>query len=252
MPYTTLATSDTPALVIYLLDVSSSMGQPLGSATRMAVVLQALNSALRQMVYRSTKGSLVAPRYRLAIYAYSDQVYDVLGGVRTIDEVARWGSPDLKPLRTTETAKAFLQAERLLLREIPHMLDCPAPLVCHMTDGEYTGADPESAARDLMTLSIPDGNVLVENIFIADGLLDSDVTDPYAWPGINAATGLRNPYANRLRAMSSRLPPSYRSVLNESGYSFEDDALMMLPAETAELVGLGFQMSAATPTRAFR
>jgi hypothetical protein len=252
VPYSTLATSATPALIVYLLDVSSSMGQNLAGKTRIEAVAQALSAALQQMIFRSTKGALVAPRYRIAMYAYSDKVYDVLGGVRTIDEVARWGVPDLKPLRTTETAQGFAQAERLLLAEIPHMLNCPAPLVCHMTDGEYTGVDPEPIVRDIKSLSVPDGGVLVENIFISDGLLGEPVGDSRTWAGVEAATPLANGYGNKLRVMSSPLPASYRAVLNENDYALSESAVMMLPGETLELVSLGFQMSAATPTRRIR
>src|SRR5437588_10606535 len=98
MPYTTLATSTTPALVIYLLDVSASMSQPLGNKRRIEVVLDALTSALRQMVFRSTKGGRLAPRYRIAMYAYSDHVYDLLDGIKTIGQVAHLGLPEPTPL----------------------------------------------------------------------------------------------------------------------------------------------------------
>ena len=56
------------------------------------------------------------------------------------------------------------EAERLLKAEIGNLQDSPAPLVCHMTDGEYnSGGDPEPIARSIMQMSVPDGNVLVEN-----------------------------------------------------------------------------------------
>src|SRR5439155_22762420 len=165
MPYSVLATSRTPALVIYVLDVSASMTQPLGGKRRIDVVMDALTVAIRQMVFRSTKGGRLSPRYRIAMLAYSDHVYDLLDGVRTVEEVAHLGVPDLSPMRTTDTAKAFAQAEKILQSELFNMIGGPAPLVCHMTDGEYTGDDPEPIVQRIMGLSVPDGNVLVENIF---------------------------------------------------------------------------------------
>ena len=114
MPYKTLATSRTPALIIYLLDVSASMSQPFGDRRRIDVVTDALQAALRQMVFRCTKGSRISPRYRIALFAYSDHVYDLLDGIKPVNQVARLGVPQLSPMRTTETAKAFAQAEGLL------------------------------------------------------------------------------------------------------------------------------------------
>jgi len=247
MSYDTLATSKSPALIIYLLDVSGSMGDKLGTKTRLEIVTESLTAMLRQMVFRSTKGGRVAPRYRIAMYAYSDHVYDLLGGVRPVDQVAQLGVPELTPMRSTDTALAFSQAEKLLQQELPNLAHCPAPLVCHMTDGEFTGSDPEPIVRRIMAMRVPDGNVLVENIFISDQLLAEPVSDVHKWGGVTPKTRLTNKYAQKLRNISSPLPQSYRATMLESGYSLAEDALMMIPGMTPALVELGFVMSAATP-----
>ena len=249
MPYEVLATAKTPSLVIYLLDVSASMTQPLGERRRIDVVTDALTAALRQMVFRSTKGGRLSPRYRIAMLAYSDHVYDLLDGIKTIAEVAHMGVPELSPLRTTDSAKAFVQAERMLEAELPNLQYGPAPLVCHMTDGEYTAADPEPVARRIMELSVNDGNILVENIFISDKVLAEPVRDPNKWPGIQPDATLASDYANKLRSMSSPIPESYRQMMQENNYSLTPGALMLLPGISPELVAMGFQMSAATPVR---
>jgi hypothetical protein len=246
MPYTTLATAQTPALIVYLLDVSASMNQPLGTKRRVDVVMEALGAVLRQMVFRSTKGSRIAPRYRVAMLAYSDQVFDLLDGVKPVDVVAQRGVPQLPTMRTTDTARAFAQVAALLQAELPGMQHCPAPLVCHMTDGEYTGADPEPLARQITALQVADGNVLLENIFISDKVV-APITDALGWPGITPATPLQSPYAEKLRAISSPLPAGYRDMLLESGYGLAADALMLLPGGSSSLVELGFAMSGATP-----
>jgi hypothetical protein len=244
-----MATSRTPALIIYLLDVSGSMANPLGNKRRIDVVMDALAVALRQMVFRSTKGGRISPRYHIAMFAYSDQVYDVIGGVKGVDQVAHLGVPDLSPMTSTATANAFAQAELLLQSALPSLAESPAPLVCHMTDGEYTGADPEPIARRIMSMGVPDGPVLVENIFISDAVLPQPVHDPYQWPGISAETRLANGYAGKLQAMSSPIPESYRTTMLENNYHIAPGALMLLPGMTPELVAMGFQMSAATPVR---
>jgi hypothetical protein len=247
MPYEVLATSKTPALIIYLLDVSGSMSEKMGNKRRIDVVMDALGVMLREMVFRSTKGSRVSPRYRIAMYAYSDHVYDLLNGVRTIDYVAQLGVPELKPMRGTDTARAFLQAEKLLQQELPNMRHCPAPLICHMTDGEYTGADPEPIVRRIMSMAVPDGNVLVENIFISDNLLEEEITDPHRWKGVLPTTKLRNKYAEKLRNMSSPIPESYRIMMREAGYDIAENAVMMIPGMTPGLIEMGFVMSMSTP-----
>lgn len=247
MPYEILATSKTPALIIYLLDVSGSMSEKLGNKRRIDVVMEALGAMLRRMVHRSTKGGRISPRYRIAMYAYSDHVYDLLGGVKSVDQVAQLGVPELSTMRSTDTARAFAQAEKLLQQELPRLAHCPAPLVCHMTDGEYTGADPEPVVRRIMAMRVPDGNVLVENIFISDNILKESITDPKRWGGVRPGTKLQTDYARKLRAISSPLPASYRAVMREEGYELADDALMMIPGMTPELVQMGFVMSMSTP-----
>jgi len=247
MSYDILATSQTPALVIYVLDVSGSMSYRLNGKPRIEVVMDALSATLQQMVFRCTKGGQISPRYRLAIYAYSDRVYDILGGIMTIDQVANLGVPDLSTMNATATDLAFMEVEKLLVKELPNLNNCPAPLVCHMTDGEYSRGNPEPIARRIMQMRNSDGNVLIENIFISDNLLDQPITDPSSWNGVTSGTILRNNYANTLRSISSPLPESYRIMMLESGYNLSPDAVMMLPGINSELVEMGFVMSMSTP-----
>lgn len=249
MDYLTMATQKTPALIIYLLDISGSMGRMMGNKRRIEVVMDALGVALKQMVFRSTKGGRMSPRYRIAMLAYSDHVYDLLDGIKSIEQVARLGVPDLSPQRSTETAQAFLEAERILLEELPGLESCPAPLICHMTDGEFTGNDPKPIVKRIMQMSVPDGNVLVENIFISDNIMKAAVEDLANWEGITPATPLSSKYADKLRNLSSPVPDSYRTVMLEFGYNLGHNAHMLFPGNSAELVSLGFQMSAATPVR---
>lgn len=248
--YTVQATQSTPALIIYLIDVSASMGMDMNNVRRIDVVKKALVSAIKQMVYRSTKGSRIAARYRIAILTYSDEVGDLLGGIKAIDQIARTATlPELTPMRFTNTALAFQRAEELLREELPLMQKCPAPLICHMTDGVHTGDDPEPVARRIMEMSVPDGNVLIENIFINNHFLDEPIQDPRNWKGVLPDMSLKDDYAHKLRNMSSALPESYRNMMTEFSYTLQSGAVMMLPGSSPEMVSLGFQMSAATPIR---
>ncbi|MCD1257396.1 protein kinase [Paenibacillus athensensis] len=249
-PYTTQATQSNPALIVYLLDASGSMGILQGNKRRIDIVRDALHSALRQMVFRSTKGSRISSRYRIALLAYSDEVYDLSGGVKKIDQLMNTGElPVLETYRFTDTAKAFLYAEKLLKAELPNMQDCPAPLVCHMTDGVYTGEDPQPIVERIRAMTVKDGSVLVENIFISDEVLEQAVTQPKRWPGVGMHTPMLDEYGSKLRRMSSPIPESYREMMLEANYRLEPGSLMMFPGTHPELVSLGFQMSAATPIR---
>ncbi|MBX3069794.1 MAG: VWA domain-containing protein [Thermomicrobiales bacterium] len=247
MPYESLASSSSPALIIYVLDTSASMQRPLGNATRIDVVLEAFRLTRRQMVFRSTRGERIAPRYRLALFAYNDAVYDMLDGVRPIDEVARKGIPSLSPAGGTATERAFKAVERLLQQELRDYGDGPAPLVFHMTDGAYTGEDPVEVVNRIRAMETNDGPPLVENLFIAPRVLKEPIEDVHQWPGITQATEFASEEAAILRSISSPLPASYRQVLSHAGYRLADDALMMLPGEKSSLVELGMAMSAATP-----
>jgi uncharacterized protein YegL len=248
MSYTVPATSKTPALIIYLLDVSGSMGEELGGKTKIEVISDALHQVAVRMVQRSTKGTTVAPRYNIAMYAYSSQVTDLLGGIKTVAELAQMGVPRLQPMDATDTAAAFREAESLMKAQIGNLQDSPAPLICHMTDGEYnTGGDPEPIARRIMDMEVPDGKVLIENIFVTDKALPQAITDPKGWDGITDESPLASPYAETLRRMSSPVPPTYASVMAEMGYRLSPGARMLFPGNTPEIVELGFAMSGATP-----
>lgn len=240
------ATGTTPALAIFLLDVSASMAVPLGDKTRIEVVNDALKTILMRMVALSTKGKLISPRYHIALYAYTDQVYDLLGGIQSIDQVARRGRPTLEPQMYTDTAKGFEKVEKLLKEQLANYSHCPAPVVCHLTDGEYTEDDPEPVVRRIMEMRVPDGPVLVENIFMSDTVVAEAIGDPRSWTGISNDTPLGSEYAIKLRNMSSPLPETYRVIMREWGYPIDPGTVMLLPGNSQELVSMGFTMSTIT------
>ncbi len=249
MPYNTVATAATPALVIYLLDCSGSMGEQFEGARKIEHLNEALHGVLRRMVQRSTKGNVVSPRYNLALIPYSDRPRDVVGGVKTIKEVWDLGRPNFSPTTTTDTAEAFRFALGLLQKELPNLKGHPAPMVCHLTDGAYTGDDPEPIAQQIMQLSNDDGKVLVENIFIAPDLTRQPITDASTWAGFTDVAELNNPYAAKLFNMSSELPAGYAEVVQADGYALKAGCRMLIPGISKELVELAFAMSGATPTR---
>jgi uncharacterized protein YegL len=246
--YAAVATGRTPALLIYLIDISGSMGEKFEASTRIDYVNRALQSLLQRMVQRSTRGEIISPRYRLAMAAYSDSVIDMLGGILDITEVAAKGNPVLSPTNTTETSVAFEWARDILRAELPQMRGKPAPMVCHLTDGQFTGADPEPIVREIMQMSNDDGHVLIENIFVGPNLTASQIADVERWPGITQVAELQNTYAKKLYAMSSSLPASYAEVIAREGYGLQTGCRMLIPGSDSNLIELAFTMSGATPT----
>ena len=251
MAYESKATSLTPQLIILLLDVSGSMGLPFGSSTRIAAVTRAVRGMQQQMLNTSTKDVGVSDRYHIALFTYSTKSIDVLKGVKTLNEFVKLGTPVLATVEKTDTALAFQHVEKFLTGLLPtyelnRQYARPAPLVCHITDGEYTAADPEPVARRIMQMSVKDGPVLVENIFITDDVLVEPIGNLKEWPGVTAATRLKTPYAEKLRAMSSPLPLNYLSNMREHGYRLDPGAVMLFPGHTPELLRLGMQVTIAT------
>jgi hypothetical protein len=134
-----------------------------------------------------------------------------------------------------------------LSAQLPLLENAPAPLVCHLTDGESTGADPADIAIDIMKMRNRDGNVLVENIFVGTGLARNSI-DFQNWRGFMSESEIGGEYHFRqLYRMSSALPRPYASILNEYGYQLQPGSRMLIPAESRDLVELGFAVSEATP-----
>jgi uncharacterized protein YegL len=245
--YGLIATSRAPALVIYLIDVSKSMGEELDGMPKIEHVNQAIAEVLTSMVERSTKGEYISPRYRLGLIAYSDSTIDLIGGIKTIDEVAKKGKPTFFTSTTTNTHAAFTYALELLKQEMPKMPDAPAPMVCHLTDGRYTGHDPEPVVRQILQMGNADGKVLVENIYLGPNLTDKPILNIKSWPGIMSASELSGQYAQKLFNMSSVLPESYANVIQEMGYGMQPGSRMIIPGTNQDLIELAFVMSGATP-----
>jgi uncharacterized protein YegL len=243
--YTIPANTRTPMLIIYLLDISKSMDDKLGNRSRIEIVRGTLEEVVLEMVARSMRGSTVQRRYRIAMFAYADSVYDMLEGVWPIDELAEKGVPKFTPGGGTNTAAAFVAAESLLIEELQRIQGCPAPLVCHMTDGEFGGRSALPAANRIREMRTDDGPVLIENIFLSDRVLKKPVEDVHSWQGVREED-IEHEYARTLLRMSSSLPESYLAELRKHGYSLPAGAPMMFPGENEDLIRLAFTVSAAT------
>lgn len=250
--YSALATSDHPALIVYLLDISGSMGQSMQKTgkTRIQAVSDAFYLTVQEMVGRSAKQNVIRPRYEIAVYAYSDDVYDIYGGIRKIDYVADKGIPKLNLQNRTNMALGFEFVRDLLVKEIDswngeERSARPAPLVVHMTDAEITErlGDPMPFVEEIKSLGVGDGNVLIENIFITDHI-KVPTSDVKLFNGYKHDDVVDNPFGEKLLTMSSEVPESYRVLINKTqGMVLAPKTAMMFPGKTPDFVQVAFTLS---------
>jgi hypothetical protein len=255
--YRNQANSDHPATLIYLVDISGSMSATMQDGkTRIEVAKNAIQVAYAQMIQRSMRQGKIHPRYRVGMIAYSDKIYDVygnLGSIVSIEQLKNEGIPSITPQKSTNMAKAFRFAEKLIRDDLQKwsrkwLDECPPPMVINITDCEYDeeqAQDPLEFAQKLQQISIRDGNVLVENIFITDQI--SAPTSPQEWLGYRFTDKTGNSYGDKLLAMSSPIPSTYAQILREqAGIKIREGTAMMFPGITREFIKFGFVMSIVT------
>lgn len=246
MLYIQPATSLQPALVIYLIDASYSMNDKCGTTTKIDMVNRALREAIKDMVRRSMRDGIVQRRYKVAIFAYSTKVLDVLNGICDLPDLVKQGFPVISADGETDTAAGFSAVETLLQTYLPQMQAHPAPLVCHLTDALITANNPTPIVRRIQEMTVKDGPVLVENVYVADKMLRSPVPNWMQWPGVTKPNQLTNDYARFLLQLSSQLPDTYRQNMNNHGYHLQKGAALFFPGTQTELVRLAFAISTAT------
>jgi hypothetical protein len=244
--YTHPATSLTPALVIYLVDASDSMNQLCGDNSKMEIVNKALRVTLRDLWRRSMRDGMPQRRYKIAIFAYSTKIVDVLGGMVDLPELLQYGVPQWNADGVTDMAAAFAAVEAFLERRLVEFQRCPAPLVCHLTDAVFTTADPSPAISRIQGMRVEDGPVLVEHIYVAERVVRKTVQDWYQWQGVRKASELPDKYARFLFELSSPLPETYRQNINNYGYHLQPGAKMFFPGIQHDLIRLAFVSSIAT------
>ena len=252
--YQNLASANLPATLIYLVDVSGSMKAPMfGGKSRIDIAKESLQTAFAQMIQRSLRQGKISPRYRVAVIAYSADLYNIYGGIIPVDKLKDEGIPPLTPQHGTDMAKVFKYAYKLIEDDIktwtPDWLNgCPPPMVINITDNEYDkeANDVFEYVQKIKNISIPDGNVLMQNIFITD-----EITLPVEavkdWKGYDFSDSTGNPYADNLLRISSAFPSTYAQVMREqSGLKISDGVAMMFPGINREFIRTGFVMSVVT------
>lgn len=173
-----------PGLLIYLVDLSESMGW-YGDIQR---VSNTIWNVVDSLTAPCQDNGVYKNRFHLEVIGYNQHTYDLFSG--GVDQINAWLDAhddeqfinikeEGKPRGLTHMAMAFDKAAEAARKWINSQnakgVHTPAPIVINITDGypEELGIDkPQArdkalkAANALKSISVPDGNVLLFNIHI--------------------------------------------------------------------------------------
>jgi hypothetical protein len=245
----------TPSCLIFLVDQSASMYDPMAgtSTPKSVVVAEQLNSTVMELIQRCSKSHTEPPRpyFAVAVIGYRtdesansviETCIDVPGQqgdlawttdlaqhpLRIEDRTRHTSDGPLsyrmpiwvEPLNEggTPMCAALDRAGRIAHSWVQTYPQSFPPIVINLTDGESSDGDAAVWAQRLTQLSSDDGPLLLFNIMLATG----DALSPAMFP--NHPEQLSDPFARRLFSMSSQLPEFMRMAAVRQGYQAEPGA----------------------------
>jgi uncharacterized protein YegL len=183
--------SNHPGCLVYLIDMSGSMSQN----SRMEYVTETVKEVSEYLVSMCEKGGTLLNRFHIKIFGYNTDVFKLFDGsvvdldakleeayVKNVSLFDTFDNKDkVKPQWQTYTAKAFRkvaeETKEWVKRQQNNQIPVPAPIIIHVTDGHpeekerveaLAISDALSAAQDIKSIAVPDGNALLFNIHITD------------------------------------------------------------------------------------
>jgi hypothetical protein len=262
MPYSKEISRRNPSAIMFLLDQSGSMSEGFGAASipKAQGAADAINRLLQELILKCTKEEGIRDYFDVAIIGYgSQQGYaGALIGQKfvklswlgehpnKIEERTRKESDGaggivenrvkfpiwFDPVASGDTpmCKALELAYEWVSEWITDHQDAYPPMIFNITDGGATDADPESAAKKIMSLSTSDGNVLIYNCHIS-GTKGSEILFPKSEEELPA-----DELARKLFRMSSLLPQEVINLAekeiaveqNSRGFAFNADLVNLI------------------------
>ena len=256
MAYERRLDRNNPGCMVFLVDQSGSMNEPVAGEQRSKAdaVAEALNNLLYELVLRCIKDENEGPRhyYDISVIGYGPGVGSALGGalsgrdmvsvvdvadnpvrVEERESVAKAGADgdvgtvprrhkfpvwvDSVADQRTPMCEALNRTGGMLATWVQQHPDSFPPIVINISDGAATDGDPRVWSRRIQSLATLDGNVLLFNLNVS-----ALSANPLFFPA-NAGV-LENDYARLLFEMSSHLPPYMASLATGMGMSMNEGA----------------------------
>ena len=241
--------SATPGLLIFLIDQSGSMLSPYKDTpdSRTVFATRVVNRVINDIIKKNFNGTQPKDRCFIVAIGYSigateqcsgylselhaspkrleqvkKSISDGAGGLVEIDKTMPiWVEPTTKD-GWTDMAQAFKMAKEIIESWIKDNPDSPAPVIINVSDGipYYDRKDSAICAREtaeiakeIMTITTDDGNVLIFNAEIGEG------SEPIILPNTLNAVQAGGKGAEFLYEISSEIPEGYKGAADKNGLS---------------------------------
>jgi hypothetical protein len=246
MPYSAEISREFPTCIIFLIDLSTSMGDEIETGvTKASFLADALNRSLMELVVKCRKQEGVLNYFDVGVISYAgDRANPGFGGALSGIHICDIASLAKSPLRVETRQKKVPDGAGGLASidiKFPVWFDAVAsggtpmrvgmqtvaslvgdwcrehdrsfpPTIIHVTDGEPTDgteAEVEQAAANITDQGTGDGKAVLLNLHVSAG------GAPVRFPANEA--GLRDSNARMLFRMSSILPPEFQRRASEVG-----------------------------------
>lgn len=261
--------SDTPGLLIFLIDQSGSMLEPYSDIgeTRTVFASKLINKVIREMIVKNFCGTTPKNRCFVVAIGYSlgakelcsgyladlhshpkrfekikQKKSDGDGGLVEIEkDVPVWVEP-IDEDGWTDMAQGFRMAKEIIERWIVDNPDSPAPVVINVSDGmpyydhkDFSECARETAdiAKEIMEIKTSDGNALIFNAEIGQGITEIEL------PNSIEEVKKGGKGAEFLYEISSIVPEGYKNAAEKNGLQLKEDSRgAVFAAEADSLIKL--------------
>lgn len=252
MPYQAEISRTNPSCFVFLVDQSSSMKEAFAgngnNSTKAQGVADAVNSLLQNLVSKCTKSDGIRDYYHVGVIGYGGGgVIPAFGGHLARKDLVPISMVGNNPIRVEQRTKqvsdgrggfverkynapiwfeptcgggtpmcaALTKAAQVLKPFMAQYPYCFPPIVINISDGESSDGNPDSAAKELVSMKSSDGNVMLFNLHVS-----SYGTKAVEYPDRDDI--LEDEYAKDLFRISSPLTSYMRKVLSDEGHSISD------------------------------
>ncbi|GAA1928291.1 vWA domain-containing protein [Streptantibioticus ferralitis] len=245
MAYTAEISRTNPTCIVFLVDQSTSMTDPIGGEVpqkKADVVADAINRLLTELSVKCAKEEGVRDYFHVAVVGYGATVGSAFAGALTGRDLVPLSEVADNPARVDDRTKkvpdgagglvemsvkfplwmdpvahggtpmnrALKYAETLVAGWTERYPASFPPIVINLTDGESTDGDPVEAANSITAHATADGTALLFNLHVS-----ASGGSPVSFPDSDA--DLPDSHASTLFQMSSPLPSHMRSYAASQG-----------------------------------